>query len=1205
MAGGEGSRTTGGDGLHQEISGGTQHNVVFAQVVENVTLHGESGLHAVRGAGAPGPGRGPGAAVLPYAVALLGAFLLLARPELPLPARIDPGPVVVGWLLLAGAGGHAVWFRARRKRALRRQAAWRTRRTLDRVAEALAESLAVRYDEDERLTRLNDPSPLDVTWTTLTPWAEGAGREGAGAEGGPPPALLVPQDIVDYYTATPARRLVVLGGAGAGKSVIVLRLAHALLRRRASGSGDPVPVVVSLASWDPGQGLLRWMADQLAEAHPEACTPMPGAPPADVAFDLLLTGRVLPVLDGFDELPGNRRAAALRQIGETLRGRRPFVLASREPEYRRHVPDQQDFERTEIRLSPLGDATVRAYLSPGQGPTRWTPVLDRIAGGSSAAPPEVLRLRRVLSVPLMVGLARVAYARGGADPSELLEPDAFGSRADIERHLYDAFLDAVYSSSHDIQAAHGGWSPQQARAWIGFLAARMRAANEQDLAWWRLDRTLPRLVSVLVLVPALVAGSLSVAVLAPGLPWWRQWLPLLSVPGAYVMLCGLALVAEAAVRTTGRQEPPRRLHRPAREDVRGAFAPWTERIRAALAVLTVAATVAAVVRWEEWLFYLSPLSGAVVWWYGPRVLRYVWRSADPAVADSPAALLRADRRSVLALGWFVPLRLDNEATPVRYVLPLPPLMLLVWQVVGGGRDVVTARDWVLMAVATPVSWLLFAFGASAWGGFTLARLYFWATGRLPWRLLPFLEDAHARGVLRQAGGVYRFRHIELRNRLARGVPAEAVARPRAAPGRVRRAVAEVLVVAASAGPLAVGSGAMVGERVPWPVRSLPAACALLDAADVARLMRDPARVDGDDDASCSAGEQAPFSRNVAIGVSRVLLAGDGVTVSGTEVAQLHYGQLRAGAPNAGEEGVSARGFHRDLSGLGHEAYLSVWPGLAGSSPRVERLMTARVGVRVGNALVQLDYGEEFASSDRVAEIAQILARKALRRAGLAGMRPREGDPEPLSRGTTVAAVDRPLTSVTPPSAVPAEDNRFTYYNWRATGSVDGATWRDDERSYLWKLHSVPFTFRAPKHLDCQYDSGVTDGPSAYTCPAVPDLVKAGLLPDLRLEIRSERCGAYCGDKETAAFLRAVPDDATTPWKKHEETTYYAAGPAGDGRYRMAMKRYWAWRYKDGGAQQSYLLWVRVEVPSEHRALAQKIVNDMYAQTGAGEIMQFD
>lgn len=61
----------------------------------------------------------------------------------------------------------------------------------------------------------------------------------------------------------------------------------------------------------------------------------------------------------------------------------------------------------------------------------------------------------------------------------------------------------------------------------------------------------------------------------------------------------------------------------------------------------------------------------------------------------------------------------------------------------------------------------------AWGAFGLSRLWFVSRGEVPLRLLRFLEDAHQRGVLRQTGGTYQFRHARLQDRLAdaiHGVP---------------------------------------------------------------------------------------------------------------------------------------------------------------------------------------------------------------------------------------------------------------------------------------------------------------------------------------------------------------------------------------------------------------------------------------------------
>lgn len=59
---------------------------------------------------------------------------------------------------------------------------------------------------------------------------------------------------------------------------------------------------------------------------------------------------------------------------------------------------------------------------------------------------------------------------------------------------------------------------------------------------------------------------------------------------------------------------------------------------------------------------------------------------------------------------------------------------------------------------------------SAWGRFLTARVWFGLTGRLPSRLLAFLKDAYARGVLRQTGALYQFRHPRLQERLSARPP---------------------------------------------------------------------------------------------------------------------------------------------------------------------------------------------------------------------------------------------------------------------------------------------------------------------------------------------------------------------------------------------------------------------------------------------------
>jgi hypothetical protein len=55
---------------------------------------------------------------------------------------------------------------------------------------------------------------------------------------------------------------------------------------------------------------------------------------------------------------------------------------------------------------------------------------------------------------------------------------------------------------------------------------------------------------------------------------------------------------------------------------------------------------------------------------------------------------------------------------------------------------------------------------TAWGQWmVLCRIWLPLTGRLPWAVIAFMDDACRRGVLRRAGAVYQFRHARLQDHL--------------------------------------------------------------------------------------------------------------------------------------------------------------------------------------------------------------------------------------------------------------------------------------------------------------------------------------------------------------------------------------------------------------------------------------------------------
>ncbi|WP_112238857.1 NACHT domain-containing protein [Kribbella monticola] len=131
---------------------------------------------------------------------------------------------------------------------------------------------------------------------------------------------------------------------------------------------------------------------------------------------------------------------------------------------------------------------------------------------------------------------------------------------------------------------------------------------------------------------------------------------------------------------------------------------------------------------------------------------------DLAKANSPAVVLARDRSTflvslALALPLCATIGLNTALSP-----PDP---------FNGSRSGAGFGLGVGVALFIGIG-CAFAFFQATWGGFMIVRVWLATSGRLPWRLIAFLKDAHTgRGVLRQSGAVYQFRHAELQRRLAR------------------------------------------------------------------------------------------------------------------------------------------------------------------------------------------------------------------------------------------------------------------------------------------------------------------------------------------------------------------------------------------------------------------------------------------------------
>ncbi|GAA2657898.1 NACHT domain-containing protein [Streptomyces lunalinharesii] len=725
---------------------------------------------------------------------------------------------------------------------------------LDEWAEGLAEGVRTLWEREEEQRRVHDPVALPVRWHAAAALADHPAnirRLQAGDTGEPLALAGRIEELSEVYRSVPSGRLVILGPAGAGKTVLVGRLALDLLEKRRPGRR--VPVVVNAGTWDPTTRSLNvWLAEQLTRDHPGlAASARRGGPTR--ARALIEAGRVLPILDGFDEIHTGLHKDALHALNATPDT--PMVITSRAPEFSAAVHEVDVL--TAAAVVEIDDLTVEdlaGYLPrtvAGRRTGVWDPVLEKM--DTAPHEPGPAALRRVLANPLMVFLARTVYSDNPRqEPTELLDTGRFHTGTALQDHLLNEFLPAVYQSGRSEHPPR--WPEDRARRYLTHIAGHLRQAGTVDLAWWQLRDTIPRWKRTLVL--AVVDGLL--VALALGLTFERtkqvpdffagqvdmQWrvrpLAIGALDGLLVMLgSGVAVVLLAGL---GRWLGIRRLRRFTLalgvglgtavtsglaftlvnrlvEDGRGSYLVEASAdqltaglledlpggLRVGLELGLTAGLVAGLaglrsagpqpagtrlqirgrVRFLSGRFAAGMLVGLLLGFVNGFV-NGIFGFGGGAVAAAnglsfgttdvlgEAFVILSGVGLVLAVVAALAFGLEAPAHPADVVgaeaslardrrntlrkallvgLAVGPVVTLVYSLPFGLAAAVLAGFVSVRATSAWVHWLV------------LVRGWLPVAGHLPWRVQAFLTDAYRRGVLRQTGAVYQFRHARLQQHL--------------------------------------------------------------------------------------------------------------------------------------------------------------------------------------------------------------------------------------------------------------------------------------------------------------------------------------------------------------------------------------------------------------------------------------------------------
>lgn len=524
-------------------------------------------------------------------------------------------------------------------------------------------------------------------------------------------------NVTKRFLELPVHQMVVIGSAGSGKTSLAVSLVKGLLGVRSPGG--QVPVLLSLASWDPIRVRLdRWLTYEL-EARYDRLTDV-NQFGLNASRRLVDASLILPVLDGLDEMPASLRSEAVKALNNAVNGDEPFVLTSRAQEYENAISSSALARAAVVEMQPVDPKEVAGYLTAGRTESmrsRWLPVMAILAGERTGP------LAQTLSSPLMAYVARTVYE--DRDPSSLA---TFADREAIEEHLFDAYLPAVYEKK--IEQPYDHKSVQQ---WLAFLATRIEGP-QIGLAWWRLPAAVPS--------GWFAAGTgLSAAAIVGPTVWF-----IIGPPSGLLVGAVLAFVVGSAAAVSSGQatrdltaEPPRRIG--------------------------LARTSA-----RSWLFSLAlgiptALIGTIA--FRPAILGRDWFVDQRVfITLAVAAVLGFG----LVLGFGQPIESEDVISP-RSVLRAD--RWTAWLTASMAGMIAGSVFWVLVAprigIAVAVAVLLARLTGGTYGRYLLAHVLLATLGYLPWKLMTFLDDAQRRGVLRRIGAMYYFRHDRLRCHLATGL----------------------------------------------------------------------------------------------------------------------------------------------------------------------------------------------------------------------------------------------------------------------------------------------------------------------------------------------------------------------------------------------------------------------------------------------------
>ncbi|MCB0029033.1 MAG: hypothetical protein KDE28_14060 [Anaerolineales bacterium] len=296
------------------------------------------------------------------------------------------------------------------------------------------------------LTAHSVPAAVSHVWPEMTP-----------PPTNPEQFALDETTLVRLFAASDAS-LLILGGAGAGKTFTMLRLVRGLLKRAVADPRQPIPVVLSLSSWaERRRPVSDWLVDELATKYHI---------PRPIGRTWLQEDRIALFLDGLDVLPPPLIAPCLQAINQFRQefGFIGVVVASRTAAY--------------FDADALLDCGLALELDP-------VPTEEAGRFLAQQDPEQIDSGRTFILDPALVDLVHSPLALKIITSLTQGDPASPVSVNDVSATDEETYLKSLIGRYVEEILAHPFGATQypasDLRRWLAWLAGRMKEHNQTEL----------------------------------------------------------------------------------------------------------------------------------------------------------------------------------------------------------------------------------------------------------------------------------------------------------------------------------------------------------------------------------------------------------------------------------------------------------------------------------------------------------------------------------------------------------------------------------------------------------------------------------------------------------------------------------------------------------------------------------------------------